>query len=214
MRRKENLICQNCGGTNFVFGNGKTICNFCHTQYFTAERRRKSRKKIWFALVFVGITLLGIVFYLFLQTNEKVPTSQNETPLSSTEKKSFTPAINEIEKRPTYNLGYARKNISVIPGWTIEKYDAIKFASLKQDKNSDQGEYINGTNFSELVKEVGTPPDEVIEYTQYYPNGADIEVKAIWSSQESLPDGSVSLSVTYEKESEQILNKTLSGQIY
>ena len=108
---------------------------------------------------------------------------------------------------------YAEKNASAIEGLSLEKYDNIQIAALHRSPDKKEQYYAYGTLMKELIKELG-PPEELVEYTQYYPGGAAVEGKANWSSGETLSDGSVGMYVIYDKDSDQILHKNLSASMY
>lgn len=210
------MKCKNCGAEEFIQENGKTRCSYCHTEYSLTRKKGRSRRTIWTVLFLIGIALVFMIAYLVIKTDEPTRSAKpdNSTSQSLSILQKTSSSLPEVEQKQNQEQAYAEKNISIIPGWTIEKYNAIQLAAFQKHKNDNLGDYVNGTKMADLEKEIGTPPTSLVEYTQYYPAGTAVEGKAIWSSGESLTDGSVSISVIYDKDSDQILHKGFSGQIY
>lgn len=106
---------------------------------------------------------------------------------------------------------YAEKNASAIEGLSLEKYDNIQIAALHRSPDKKEQYYAHGTLMKELIKNLA--PEELVEYTQYYPEGPQLRVKQT-GPVEKHSDGSVGLYVIYDKDSDQILHKNLSASMY
>jgi len=122
------------------------------------------------------------------------------------------PDTSNIESDKQEEDAFAKEHIEEMPGWTYEKFQSIKLGHLKKNANSGDYGYYDGTSMTELIALIGREPDSLIEYTQYYPGGADIEGKAGWTVE--LPEGKVSVTVYYNKEYDQIFSAKLSGWIF
>jgi hypothetical protein len=229
LKKDQQMICQNCGSSEFVYGRSKTVCLYCHSEYRQEEHRYRSRKRIWLSLSILSIAFLLIVgfvyqnYHLEAKSNSGINTEQTfssepeqvqeKTTAESQKKLPHEPTINQMEASSQEDI-FAKEHIGEIQGWTLEKYQAIQFAQLHENESGSEEPYSyqNGTTMTELTQELGVEPDSLIEYTQYYPGGTDIEAKATWSV--DLPEGHVGIYVVYEKESDQILQKSLSARLY
>ena len=203
MTKKETVKCKNCGANEFVQEAGTTRCLYCQTEYISYPIH-KSRKMIWLSLFILTLSLLIVMVFILKNTNLKT---------YKVEEKATAVNMSTKEVKLSKEKEYAEKNASTIEGLSLEKYDNIQIAALHRSPDKKEQYYAHGTLMKELIKELG-PPEELVEYTQYYPGGAAVEGKANWSSGETLSDGSVGLYVIYDKDSDQILHKNLSASMY
>ncbi|MCL2114331.1 MAG: TFIIB-type zinc finger domain-containing protein [Streptococcaceae bacterium] len=197
--------CRNCGANQWLTQNGRTYCAYCHTEYESKPLRARSRKLIWLFLA-----ILSLCFIIALAIIVKPSLSARATKLTNIQNSSSV-SDKVYEQNLSSNIGesaekkeIARKNIERVVGWTMNKYNAVKLAGFVSHKNDKNGDYVGGTVYSNLVKEIGQPTS-LIEYTQYYPTGTAIEGKATWNS----TDESVSIIIYYDKSYDQVINKQL-----
>ncbi len=199
----EAIICKNCGGSSFIRKQGRLICSYCATQYKEEYAPRRSRKNIWLAIGALVFTTFVIVWFLVSyginNSGRKSTTSQNQKLFQSD---------SSLKKNRNQ---YARENIDKIKGWSLEKYNNIQRAEQIVSAESKYPIYQNGMHFSDLERSVGYSPDSLKESRV---PGNKIEGIATWSTGSSLKDGEVTISISYDKETGQILRKDLMGNIY
>ena len=203
MTKNETVKCKNCGANEFIREAGTTRCLYCQTEYISYPKH-KSRKMIWLSLFILTLSLLIVIVFILYTTNLKTYKVEEKATVVNTTTK---------EVKLSKEKEYAEKNAAAIEGLSLEKYNNIQIAALYHSPDRREQYYVHGTLMKDLIKELG-PPKERVEYTQYYPGGAAVEGKANWSSGETLSDGSVSLYVIYDKDSDQILRKNLSASMY
>jgi len=199
----EAINCKNCGGSSFKREQGRLVCSYCATQYKEKHALRRSRKNIWFTIGALAFTTFAILWFLVSyginDSGRKSTASQNQ--------KIFT-SDSSLKKNSNQ---YARENIDKIKGWTLEKYNNIKQAEQIVSAESKYPIYQNGMHFSDLERSIGYSPDNLKESRV---PGNKIEAIATWSTGSSLKDGEVTISISYDKETGQILRKDLMGNTY
>lgn len=199
----EAINCKNCGGSSFIREQGRLACSYCSTQYKEEHLPKRSRKNIWLTIGALAFTTFVIVWFLIADGIDK---SGREATASQTQR--LFQSDSSLKKNSNQ---YARENIDKIKGWTLEKYSDIKQAEQIVSAENKYPIYQNGMRFADLERSIGYSPDSLKESRV---PGNKIEGTATWSTGTSLKDGEVTISISYDKETGQILRKELMGTIY
>jgi|GEM_PF-2295538 len=212
--------CKNCGASTFIYKEDKKICSYCHSEYQQNFLQRRSRRSIWLAISSLAVGILGLS--LFLATNNQAPQArddsqeivlssqtQSSTLLDTTE--TSTQPSNTPAKRAMSSQRFARENIQAVAGWSVEKYNGILLARQRIEQASKYPTYEGGMTFSELLEEIGTQPDTIEEGRAM---GGGVSATAKWDSGLALDDGNVTVIIIYDKDTDQITTKLLTGEIY
>lgn len=71
------INCQNCGASDFINLNGKTICTYCHTEYRISNSKYRHRKFFSITISLFAIVILSLLKYVqpFYLQQAKEPAS-------------------------------------------------------------------------------------------------------------------------------------------
>ncbi|TXK45945.1 hypothetical protein [Lactococcus sp. dk322] len=196
----EKIVCSQCGGNEVIKEHNRLRCAYCHTIYEQVEKKKirpvkkvKSIKK----KPLIAIFSLLFVFYLFIfliSLNSK-KTNTRLNPLSSL----IGTKKNNYESSDIKGL----KNISSIKGWSESIYKNIEIAKPVYNENGQN--FTKGTKYSDLVAQVGQP--STIQIWGY----SEESQQEVRFKTNTISRYNVSISISYDKESNYITNKTISG---
>ncbi|WP_213496979.1 TFIIB-type zinc finger domain-containing protein [Lactococcus formosensis] len=221
MRNKamKAINCQNCGASDFINLNGKTICAYCHTEYRISNSKYRHRKFFSITISLFAIVILSLLKYVqpFYLQQAKEPASpsteiQNEK-YENTQKSDELPSIPPPEQKYSFadKKKFAHDNITKLQGWNLEKFNQIQVAQTHLSENNKHLTYSEGDLFTTVIQNVGSQPTHLKEDIDGYFNPIHV---ATWSTGELLAEGYVSIIIVYDDTTNNIISKHLSGSLY
>lgn len=213
------INCQNCGASDFITTNGKTICSYCHTEYRTVKAKYRRQKIFWITASLFAVVTLSLLRYI--QPSHIQNTSQLTPPNAeiqnkmdeSTQKSDELPPIPPTEQKYSFaeEKKFAHDNITKIQGWDLEKFNQIQVAQTHLSENNKHLTYSEGELFTTVLQNVGSQPTRLKEDIDGYFNPIHV---ATWDTGELLAEGYVSIIIVYDDTTNNIISKHLSGSLY
>lgn len=203
--------CENCGSHSFHKNKNHMCCDYCQTIYIIKEKSEKNsyrqtyksykqKNVIFFSIIIcLTLTLTLTVFLGFINKKSYVKNSRTNNTVSQLQKK--------LENTDGTEYSSQLYDISVLKSWTQPIYEDLTVATKNYDEESEKYEYVNGSNFEELIKKVGQPDSTSTSHDISY--GMPVRVTATWNKDVRGGYASVTITITYIESNKMIIDKNL-----